>query len=127
MDVGRIVKRLGALLSLVFIAALSAGGCAEGLPRITSPSYNVPFTQTDTVVGTGNTAQTGHLVVVSYTGWLYDPNKPNNRGKQFDSAPTFGFTLGLGSVIEGWDEGIPGMKVGGTRVLTIPPDKAYGD
>jgi FKBP-type peptidyl-prolyl cis-trans isomerase FkpA len=77
----------------------------------------------DTVVGTGPEAKTGDKVKVHYTGTLMN-------GKQFDSSvgkDPFEFTLGTGGVIKGWDEGVPGMKVGGKRKLTIPWDMAYGE
>ncbi len=84
----------------------------------------------DTTVGTGAEAAAGQRVKVHYTGWLYDPAAANNRGKKFDSSKDrgqpFSFGLGGGEVIRGWDEGVQGMKVGGTRVLTIPPEMGYG-
>ncbi len=84
----------------------------------------------DTTVGSGATAQAGQDVTVHYTGWLYDPSAPQNRGRQFDSSKSrgdpFEFSLGAGMVIRGWDEGVAGMQVGGTRVLTIPPEMGYG-
>ena len=84
----------------------------------------------DTTVGSGAQAVAGQRVNVHYTGWLYDPTAPNNRGKKFDSSKDrgqpFSFGLGGGEVIRGWDEGVQGMKVGGTRVLTIPPEMGYG-
>ena len=84
----------------------------------------------DTVPGTGSEATAGQRVKVHYTGWLYDPTATNNRGKKFDSSKDrgqpFAFHLGGGEVIRGWDEGVQGMKVGGTRVLTIPADLGYG-
>jgi FKBP-type peptidyl-prolyl cis-trans isomerase FkpA len=84
----------------------------------------------DTTVGSGAEAVAGKRVRVHYTGWLYDPTAPNNRGKKFDSSKDrgvpFSFGLGGGEVIRGWDEGVQGMKVGGTRVLTIPPEMGYG-
>ena len=76
----------------------------------------------DLVVGTGDEAQVGDQVTVNYTGWLW-------HGAEFDSSvggEPFPFTLGQGDVIKGWDQGIVGMRVGGTRKLTIPPDLAYG-
>ncbi|HEY6346397.1 MAG TPA: FKBP-type peptidyl-prolyl cis-trans isomerase [Bryobacteraceae bacterium] len=77
----------------------------------------------DIVVGTGATAVAGKPVKVLYTGWLTD-------GKKFDSSvdrrQPFGFTLGAGEVIKGWDEGVQGMKVGGKRQLRIPPALGYG-
>jgi FKBP-type peptidyl-prolyl cis-trans isomerase FkpA len=70
-------------------------------------------------------------IFVSYTGWLYDPCAPGNKGAEFDSSrgrvTPFGFMLGVGKVIKGWDEGLVGMKKGGTRTLIIPAEKAYGD
>lgn len=77
----------------------------------------------DVVVGTGAEAKTGDKVKVHYTGTLMN-------GKQFDSSvgkAPFEFTLGQGQVIKGWDEGVPGMKVGGKRKLTIPWKLAYGE
>jgi len=67
---------------------------------------------------------------VHYTGWLYDEKRSQNRGREFDSSrdrnEPHPFKLGAGEVIKGWDEGVIGMKVGGRRRLTIPPDMAYG-
>jgi peptidylprolyl isomerase/FKBP-type peptidyl-prolyl cis-trans isomerase FkpA len=69
-------------------------------------------------------------VTVHYTGWLYDETKPDHKGRKFDSSrdrnEPFDFRLGAGEVIRGWDEGVAGMKVGGQRTLTIPPDMGYG-
>ena len=77
----------------------------------------------DLVVGTGDAAKSGQRVSVHYTGWTTD-------GKKFDSSKDrgqpFSFGLGRGEVIRGWDEGVAGMKVGGKRKLTIPPDLGYG-
>ena len=78
----------------------------------------------DQVVGTGAVAQAGQTVSVNYTGWLVD-------GSKFDSSADHGqpleFTLGDGSVIPGWDEGVATMKVGGKRQLVIPAELGYGD
>lgn len=77
----------------------------------------------DQVVGTGAEAGSGNTVTVHYTGWLTD-------GTKFDSSvdrnQPFRFLLGVGQVIAGWDQGVPGMKVGGKRKLTIPPELGYG-
>ena len=77
----------------------------------------------DLVVGTGLEAKKGQTVSVHYTGWLTD-------GKKFDSSKDhgkpFSFALGRGQVIQGWDEGVVGMKVGGRRKLTIPSEMGYG-
>lgn len=84
----------------------------------------------DTIPGTGETAKAGHHVTVHYTGWLHDPDAADSRGEKFDSSKDrndpFDFALGDGMVIRGWDEGVQGMEVGGTRVLTIPPELGYG-
>jgi FKBP-type peptidyl-prolyl cis-trans isomerase FkpA len=84
----------------------------------------------DTVTGSGETARAGQHVSVHYTGWLHDPKAPQGRGAKFDSSKDrndpFDFPLGGGAVIGGWDEGVQGMKVGGTRVLIIPPNLGYG-
>jgi len=80
----------------------------------------------DKKVGTGAEAVNGASLTMHYTGWLYENGR---KGKQFDSSRSgspFSFRLGAGEVIEGWDEGIRGMKVGGVRELIIPAEKAYG-
>lgn len=81
----------------------------------------------DTVVGTGAAAQAGQHVTVHYTGWLYENG---TAGRKFDSSKDrrdpFRFDLGAGMVIRGWDEGVQGMQVGGTRRLVIPPQLGYG-
>ena len=81
----------------------------------------------DTVEGSGALAQAGQQVSVHYTGWLYNDGV---KGAKFDSSKDrgdpFGFGLGAGMVIKGWDEGVQGMKVGGTRLLVIPAALGYG-
>jgi FKBP-type peptidyl-prolyl cis-trans isomerase FkpA len=84
----------------------------------------------DTTVGSGTEAVKGKVVVVHYTGWLYDPTLPDKKGKKFDSSldrkSPFSFPLGGGRVIRGWDEGVAGMRIGGKRTLIIPSEMAYG-
>ena len=81
----------------------------------------------DTVEGSGALAQAGQQVSVHYTGWLYNDGV---KGAKFDSSKDrgdpFGFGLGAGMVIKGWDEGVQGMKVGGIRLLVIPAALGYG-
>ena len=81
----------------------------------------------DTVVGSGDEARAGHDVSVHYTGWLFENGE---KGEKFDSSKDrgqpFEFGLGEGMVIRGWDEGVQGMKVGGQRLLLIPPQLGYG-
>jgi FKBP-type peptidyl-prolyl cis-trans isomerase FkpA len=84
----------------------------------------------DDVPGSGNEAVAGRQVTVHYTGWLYDQARADHKGKKFDSSrdhgEPFAFRLGAGQVIRGWDQGVAGMKVGGKRTLTIPPQMGYG-
>ncbi len=84
----------------------------------------------DTVSGSGAAATKGQQVKVHYTGWLHDAGSADGRGRKFDSSKDrgdpFSFALGAGQVIGGWDEGVQGMQVGGTRVLLIPPSLGYG-
>ena len=108
---------------LVF--CLAAAGCGDA-PVAPTP---VPFSQTDLSVGTGAEAADGKVLTVNYTGWLYDATKPDLKGLQVDSSvgsTPYCFTLGIGQVIAGWDQGLPGMKVGGARRLVIPSSLAYG-
>ena len=85
----------------------------------------------DRKVGNGALAESGSPVNVHYTGYLWSATAPDNKGTKFDSSIDrklpFGFILGAGRVITGWDEGVVGMKVGGQRTLIIPPDKGYGE
>ena len=84
----------------------------------------------DVKTGTGTEATPGTRVQVHYTGWLYDEGRTDHKGRKFDSSrdrnEPFTFRLGAGEVIPGWDQGVAGMKVGGKRKLTIPPELAYG-
>jgi len=110
----------------LLLAALVASGCSSS-PA--SPSNNVPFSQSDLRAGTGTAAASGQTLAVNYTGWFYDASKADQKGLVFDSnrgKAAFTFTLGTGAVIDGWDQGLPGMQVGGLRRLVIPPSLAYG-
>ncbi len=120
--------------SLLFLCLILAGVAHAQSPATKTKSkkptvYDVKTLGIDdTVIGKGKVASKGKTIKVNYTGWIYDPTKPKNRGAQFDSSEKepFTFTLGAGSVIKGWDEGFNDMKVGGKRVLTIPSEMAYG-
>ena len=94
------------------------------------PAAEAALLVTDLVTGVGDEALPGMIVIVHYTGWLYDPNAADFRGRQFDSSrergQPFSFPLGGGRVIRGWEQGVPGMKVGGLRRLVIPPALGYG-
>jgi FKBP-type peptidyl-prolyl cis-trans isomerase len=102
----------------VLLAAVTAQAQTQGVSMI------------DHVVGTGAEAVAGKTVVVHYTGWLFDAAAADHKGRKFDSSrdrgDKFSFPLGAGRVIAGWDQGVAGMKVGGQRTLTIPPELGYG-
>jgi FKBP-type peptidyl-prolyl cis-trans isomerase FkpA len=119
------------VLTALSLSALAACGGRddEGPPAMTDSGITSLQTR-DITPGDGTEATKGQVVRVHYTGWLYSANAPDNRGTKFDSSKDrnepFDFRLGAGEVIEGWDQGVAGMKVGGTRVLTIPPAMGYG-
>lgn len=85
----------------------------------------------DVATGSGGAIARGQVAVVHYTGWLYDPSAPEQKGKQFDSSrdrgQPFRFPVGGGRVIQGWDQGVAGMQVGGRRTLIIPASLGYGE
>jgi FKBP-type peptidyl-prolyl cis-trans isomerase FkpA len=133
-----------ARLALLMLAGTLAacGSSASREPAATNPVAlgatahsavaDVPeLVVSDLQTGSGAEAKPGSLVTVHYTGWLYDPNATENKGKRFDSSrdsgQPFQFWLGAGSVIHGWDEGVAGMRVGGIRRLVIPSALGYGE
>ncbi len=115
------------MLALAAVAA--AIGAAACTLDSTTPTTYAAFSKTDLVVGSGAEATSTSTIAVNYTGWLYDSSKEGFKGPQFgSSAGTAGLVVTLGSnqVIGGWEQGIPGMKVGGLRRLIVPPSLAYG-
>jgi FKBP-type peptidyl-prolyl cis-trans isomerase FkpA len=107
-------------------AALAMVSCSDSP---TTPTANVPYSQIDLLVGTGTEAVAGSALKVNYTGWLYDPAKVDNKGLQFDSSQgrdPLEVIVGAQQVIAGFDQGLVGMKVGGRRLLVIPPSLGYG-
>lgn len=123
------MTRLRLVRSTFLIASLAAlAGASAACVGSTSPT-GAAFSQTDLRFGTGATAANGNTLSVNYTGWLYDPSKPDLKGLQFDTSVNttpFSFSLGSGQVIAGWDQGVAGMRVGGLRRLVVPPSLAYG-
>ena len=124
--------RDGIKLLLLLAASLGVSACGsdvamEGSEMTTTESG---LMITTTQAGSGAEAAAGNSVSVHYTGWLYDPENEDGRGTKFDSSvdrgQPFGFALGAGRVIAGWDEGVAGMLVGEKRELIIPSDLAYG-
>ena len=136
------MKLLNILLASAF--ALSLNACQAESTTTTSnssPQEKTAMTAStednitqlqkiDTLPGTGREAEPGFNVSVHYTGWLYDAAAEGFKGKKFDSSvdrkQPFDFALGAGQVIQGWDEGFAGMKIGGKRTLIIPAEMGYG-
>jgi FKBP-type peptidyl-prolyl cis-trans isomerase FkpA len=116
------------VLGSIVLATVGLTGCGEETP--TNPTPGVTELQImDLVVGTGAAAVNGATLTADYSGWLYDEGAADSKGAQFDSSigrQPFSFVLGAGSVIQGWDQGLVGMRVGGQRRLVIPPSLAYG-
>ena len=107
----------------LFILAVIGYFAFQGLNRPESAAVSTDLVIEDQVVGEGPAAKAGDTITVHYTGYLTD-------GTQFASSQggdPYTLTLGVGGVIQGWDEGLIGMQVGGKRKLTIPPDMAYGE
>ena len=111
---------------VVMALALAVSGCSDSNSIPTAPSRNVPFSTVDLRVGTGAEATTGRNVTLNYSGWIYDPAGTDNKGSRFDAGP-LSITPLPGNVIPGFSQGIIGMKVGGLRRITIPPNLAYGN
>jgi FKBP-type peptidyl-prolyl cis-trans isomerase len=112
--------------------AAESSGSAGGAQASADTMPDVPITsfapvdkleKKDVVVGTGPVVANGETLSMRYVGWLPNGTKFDSTG----SGPAFEFVLGQGQVIQGWDQGVAGMRVGGTRVLTIPPELGYGE
>lgn len=120
------------LATALAVAAVTVAGCAPP-PLPYAPESHAAITElerTDVVTGAGEGISQDQVAVVHYTGWVYDADAADRRGKQFDSSRTrgkpFRFTVGGGEVIKGWDEGVQGMQVGGQRELLVPAAMGYG-
>lgn len=96
-------------------------------PDVSIPSEQPPtdLVTEDITVGDGKVASAGNIVEVHYVGVAWSTNRQFDAS--WDRGETFDFRLGAGQVIQGWDEGVAGMRVGGRRRLTIPPHMGYGD
>jgi len=119
------------LALLLTVGIFSTTACSEqAAPPAPMTSSVSALIKTDVIAGQGSEATAGRNVSVHYTGWLYDETAPDHKGTKFDSSrdrgTPFEFILGAGQVIRGWDEGVQGMKIGGSRTLTIPPEMGYG-
>ncbi len=116
------IRKALTLAALVCVPLAAAFAAPEPVTTASGLKY------TEDKVGTGAVAEPGKKVTVNYTGWV---QKDDRKGNKFDSSKEpgrqpFTFTLGAHQVIQGWDEGVAGMREGGTRTLTIPPNMAYG-
>jgi FKBP-type peptidyl-prolyl cis-trans isomerase len=122
------IRRLSGLLFAV--AFVSCGGSSSTSPTPTpTPLPSAPYSQTDLVVGTGAEAVAGKIVTINYSLWLYSDTAPDHKGTALQTtvgSTPYSFTLGASQVIPGVDQGVTGMKVGGSRRLIIPPELAYG-
>jgi FKBP-type peptidyl-prolyl cis-trans isomerase FkpA len=108
------------------LAAVTIDGCG---PSPTAPSVGAPYSQKDLQLGTGADAVSGKTLTANYTGWLYDSAKTDQKGLQFETSvggSPLTFTLGAGQVIQGIEQGVAGMKVGGVRRIVIPSSLGYG-
>ncbi len=118
------VRKLGLFVAVVLVLWCGATGLKRvyaAEPRLVTTPSGLQYV--DLKVGTGREAHSGETAIVHYTGWLTDGTKfdsSKDRGKPFP------FRLGAGRVIKGWEEGVEGMKIGGIRKLTIPPELGYG-
>jgi FKBP-type peptidyl-prolyl cis-trans isomerase FkpA len=115
---------------------LLVGACSgkdEPAKSVAAPAVAPPaeLQKIDIVQGAGEGVSQGQTAVVHYTGWLYDPTAPEQKGAKFDSSrdggEPFAFRIGNREVIRGWDEGVQGMQPGGQRRLVIPPALGYGE
>lgn len=131
----RLLLTLGSATLLGLSACGGGGGGGNGelgvsWAEVSGSNTVTALKTTDTLAGTGAEASNGKRLTVHYTGWLYDQRVAGTqKGAQFDSSvgkTPFGFTLGAGQVIKGWDQGFSGMKVGGKRTLLIPASLGYG-
>lgn len=121
------VRRSIRSFAVVAAAALVLAGASACSNPLKPSDYGIEVT--DLVVGPGTEVKTGRGATVHYTLWLLDDGRPERKGtfieSNVDGAP-FSFVVGYSGVISGWHIGVPGMKVGGTRRLVIPPEYAYG-
>ena len=110
-------------------AVLATSGCDLNTPESTTVP-NAQLKITELKPGNGPAIKAGQTAVVHYTGWLYVEDAPEHKGRKFDSSrdrnDPFSFPVGGGQVIQGWDQGVAGMQVGGQRQLVIPAELGYG-
>jgi FKBP-type peptidyl-prolyl cis-trans isomerase FkpA len=115
--------------ALLFLLLAATAACDFGSNSSSSPTApdqsNVAFSTTDLTVGTGAEATNGTTATVQYGAWLYSDSAPDHKGTQIDQNQ-ISFVVGANQIIKGFDQGVVGMKVGGTRRVIVPPSLAYG-
>jgi FKBP-type peptidyl-prolyl cis-trans isomerase FkpA len=118
------------LFPVLMVAALAASACGGSDDSPTGPSSSLPrgeYSQTDLVVGTGTQATAGSSIRVNYSLWIYNPAGADGKGQLVPQPPgPLDTRLVSGAIIQGWIQGVPGMRVGGRRRLVLPPELAYG-
>lgn len=115
----------GVLTNYCISSPLPAGSDLSGSEKVTALKI------VDATLGSGTPVTKGSKVLIHYTGWVFDERNANSHGQQIISSiekggTPFSFTVGDKSVIQGWDNGVLGMKVGGKRTIIIPSNQAYG-
>lgn len=134
-------KITGCAMAFAAVAFITMSACsrqpsapAAGASAPAAAESSKPVTELERIdieVAPGEGISAGQVAVVHYTGWLYDPTQPENKGRKFDSSrdrgQPFRFPVGGGRVIKGWDEGVQGMRVGSRRRLIIPASLGYGE
>lgn len=116
-------------MAALLILMMAAAGCSQQEEAAKGPQEIMPgLTYVDSLVGSGAEVQADDFVLVHYSGWLYvEGAKTEKFDSSVDRGEPIGFPLGRSMVIQGWDKGLPGMKVGGKRTLIIEPAMAYGE
>lgn len=120
--------RISALVFGLTLSVALAPAALQAAPlAATAPGKSLQ--KIDTVVGKGREVKPGSRITIHYTGWMFSPKSPKQHGLQVDATPKgkpFTLELGAPGVIKGWNEGLPGMKVGGKRTLVVPAEMAFG-
>lgn len=116
------MSRARAVLAIAVLVA--AWGCGSVSP-VAPDQSGVEYQQTDLVVGTGTEATAGRSANVQFTGWLYRESAADKKGTQFQTG-VLSFVIGSTQVIKGFDTAVTGMKVGGSRLVIMPPSLAFG-